>query len=878
MTDPTANPPDPATPHIVDISEARFRFDTKLWFEAPDFGASDPNDKELFYRRQANDNLYRSTGNPTKWNRFTTLAYYALDDGMKFDKEWEKIDTDPHMIHRIIWYNYMYHIDRDMDVVPKLNAWANQISHHYLLANDPDSIDMDTMKYAFKDLTNQSENMEVDQTTKDGEWIPVPDKGGVRNRNKNNGAQQEHTPTLDTGMSSAPGFNLPPEETSRPQQTQTQKDNDVTPPTQATITQLPPTKPTKNDQPAGKQKGQLLKDPQPRPSSHVASSTNDGTHRLTVKWTVPKETNMEELEHNRAQMETTILNIIQSIFEDSDGHFYRWESDNLTQRDVISNMTPEVFREYVSPSITSIPSRQQLIFGLRVGFTTNPVAWKTREKREIMDKAQIQVLISNSRCNSGKIVTAGYILLKAANTTHRHRYTQHLREHLPTTTPYFDVLRAIKSPMDQIIPHLAIQCGENHVTTVCQALSTLLTGKKTAIFLPRYALQTMTDTQMQQHFEFHDKWAKSLAPILMGPTIMHLDQPRLEYFADGTTQERSTREWATSLTLPDGTTPALCDTVNGTNDRQAYLVAPRHYLEAAQKQWSEYRSRLSPPRHREARFHDSVPNLPNTTHINTEVQANVNFLERMSAAEIWRQAPAAIRAETQAAPAKEQRLPPPPREAPQPPRNKQSDNNRSTKGDNETANSETHQSASRASASSSLATEDDNDSTDSTQELTRASQNTYQARFHTQAKMFKSQQKAIESLGKTSSDRLSLIERQLHRFEAFDTKLSAVGSQMEQVSNNQQTLTDSLRAIKKDNKAEKTKTRELQDHSDKKIDALSQTVANAMTAILGMGEQFKTISEQVFKISVQLENQSKSSTNTDINDKRQQTANVASDS
>jgi hypothetical protein len=362
---------------------------------------------------------------------------------------------------------------------------------------------------------------------------------------------------------------------------------------------------------------------------------------------------------------------------------------------------------------------------------------------------------------------------------------------------------------------------------------------------------------------------------------MHLDQRRVEYFADGTTQERSTREWAASLTDSDGTTPALCDTVNGTSDRQAYLVAPRHYVEAAQKQWSEYRARLSPPRHREARFHDSVPNLPNTTHINTEVQANVNFLERMSAAEIWQQAPSAIRAEARATPAptKEKRLPPPPREASRTSRNNQSNNGKGNNEGNEipcSDKSENDQADSRGSASSSLATEDDNDSTDSTQELTRASQNTYQARFHEQAQMFKSQQKAIESLGKTSSDRLSLIERQLHRFEALDTKLSTVGSQLDQVSTNQQTLSENMRAIKKDNKAEKTKTNEFHDQSDKKIDALSQTVANAMTAILGMGAQFNLISEQVFKISTKLENPPKVNTNFASHGKQQQTANVMS--
>lgn len=123
VTDPpTAPPPDPVTPHVHDLSSATFRFDTQLWFGAPEYGASDPNDNKVIYRRQANNNIYRITGNPTKRTRFTTFAYYALDDGMKLDKEWESIETDPLEIHRIIlWYNYMYqHIDRDMDVVPKL--------------------------------------------------------------------------------------------------------------------------------------------------------------------------------------------------------------------------------------------------------------------------------------------------------------------------------------------------------------------------------------------------------------------------------------------------------------------------------------------------------------------------------------------------------------------------------------------------------------------------------------------------------------------------------------------------------------------------------------------------------------------------------------
>ena len=214
MTDPTASPPDPVTPHVHDLSSAVFRFDTKLWFEAPEYRASDPNDKEITYRRKANDNIYRTTGNPTNWNRFTTLAYYAMDDGMKFDKEWKNIDTDPTNIYRIIWYNYTYHTDRDMDIVPKLKAWATLISYPYLLAHDPGATDMNTMRYEFKDLpTNGEEDMEIENGS---EWIPVPERGSARSRIKNNDTPQASITTNETGESTAPGFNHPPEEKNKP--------------------------------------------------------------------------------------------------------------------------------------------------------------------------------------------------------------------------------------------------------------------------------------------------------------------------------------------------------------------------------------------------------------------------------------------------------------------------------------------------------------------------------------------------------------------------------------------------------------------------------------------------------------------------------------
>ena len=118
-------------------------------------------------------------------------------------------------------------------------------------------------------------------------------------------------------------------------------------------------------------------------------------------------------------------------------------------------------------------------------------------------------------------------------------------------------------------------------TPVSQALSKVLSGKGTAVFLPRYVFSAMTDQQIEHQFSSHHKWTRSLKPLSLAPMVFHLDQKRIEYCTgDGTIIERSTREWAATLINVDGT-PALCNVVNGTPNKKALLLAPEHYEEQA---------------------------------------------------------------------------------------------------------------------------------------------------------------------------------------------------------------------------------------------------------------------------------------------------------
>ena len=73
----------------------------------------------------------------------------------------------------------------------------------------------------------------------------------------------------------------------------------------------------------------------------------------------------------------------------------------------------------------------------------------------------IQVRVSNSQTTGGKLVTAGYILLKHPTMTHRHRYLQYLRSRLPEATPFFDILfRRIVQRDDQSADPLGGDCGD----------------------------------------------------------------------------------------------------------------------------------------------------------------------------------------------------------------------------------------------------------------------------------------------------------------------------------------------------------------------------------------------------------------------------------
>ena len=510
------------------------------------------------------------------------------------------------------------------------------------------------------------------------------------------------------------------------------------------------------------------------PHPHI--STNDGTHRITVKWKAPDDVN--EFESDKQRLNEALLTLMQTMFKDTDGVFYRWESDDLVETKAASCLTETIARDYVSPKVTFIKSQSLMIFGIRFGFISSPNKWQQSPETKVVLKEQhINVSVSNSKSTSGDLVTAGYILLKAPNTTHKHYYTQYLRSRLPEVTPYFDIVRYKKTPMDQLIPHLVVKCGEKHVTPVCKSLLSILTGIGSALFLPRYALSTLPADQAKRHFEVHQTWSRSLSGITIAPHISHLDQLRNEYYDDGRIIQRSTRDWILSLKNADGSS-AHCDAINGGSERKAWLLCPHNFLTQAQEEWRCYRSRLYPPSHREARYYESVAGLPDLRNIRIEIATNVSLLEKLSAADVWKQAPNSVREPTGSRDRSGKKG------KSTKPRSK-SQNHGTKSDDTVTSQSDMSSNASTTMCGDTTQDASDSRSTATTAASTNAPIPNKTSRFQELERMIKDAQTRSDNDGKASAAQLSGLES---KFSDMDTKLTTLHATQQKLASEMTTM------------------------------------------------------------------------------------------
>ena len=508
-------------------------------------------------RRQQAEHVYRSQTTPTHWHRYLTLGRSALS-GPNFDTLINDQEVEALKLHCVIWFNYMFHVDGMLECPPKLEAWAIQISKPYLTKYQINTLSVDTSSITWKSYAKQQSLSE--------NWSQVKQKSKSSNRK-----QTLLTPFMNAAKLSSTSSkpSTIPEELSKQSSDETaaskkrsSKSTDVS-----------------SEMSDGK-KSALM------PSLNVPVC--DGTCRVTFRLTVSAD-QMRNY-RNPDTMKDEIFKFLNAIFDDDDGSLYSWNHSGTHQLHSISKMTPLQVRQLIGPSISIMPSISMVVVPIRFGFVgQTPSKWRNTDKtKETLDKFKATESFSNSRTTSGKLVVAGYILLKAPMTTHRLRYLQSLRKILPENTPAFDILLHKRTPTDQLMPHLVVQCEESHVHSLSESLATVLTGIQSALYIPSFVFESMSGDEASTLFASHDSYVKALNWLPLSPLLSNLDRVRKEYNTDGTVTERTTREWTRKIRTTDDSNYAQCDVVNGGTDQLCYLLFPPKDKEAAEQALEAY--------------------------------------------------------------------------------------------------------------------------------------------------------------------------------------------------------------------------------------------------------------------------------------------------
>ncbi|KAI2490879.1 hypothetical protein MHU86_23702 [Fragilaria crotonensis] len=737
-----------------------FGFITKEWYDATSFEMKPPETDEEQYRRLADETVYRNSTSTTHWHKYAVLARHTVE-GPWFDDILQAFPTDPSQLHHLVWFNFMYHVDRQIDIPELLQSWAMSISNPFLAVHYPESLKIDTITTPWKTFHGRI-----------NPWMKI----GAHNKPTNPYKRKKTT------IVSPPNENKP-----------TQPINKPPPPTKPSTILEESDRPDVLEESTSEIQNPKASDTSSFSSKSLASSfdakqsalvpnssipLNDGTHRVTFR--IKMDLDVRQLDKKSAELSQSIYDFLVKIFQDDDGMLYNWHSDGLENPKVISQLSPSEVRAYL-PSITMSPTQALIIIPVRFGFNyTNSTIWRNRTNtKNNLALHNATVSISNSKSTGGKNVIAGYILLKAPNLTHRVRYHQFLRSKLPEATPHFDLLLHRETPLDQRIDHLVIQCGERFVHSVSQALLNYLTGRNVGVYIPRFAFESMTQEAISALFQKHDAYVKSLKMIPLAPFITNIDTLRTEQFETGEKIDRSTREWASALTLPNSDTSTVkCDVVNGGFDQKAYLLISQIHYDFVISEFAAYKKRVFPFSKREEQFRASI-GPPKVIHItDNKIRANLSIFDSLSVA---------------ASPTAD---------------NTNLTGNASQQHDQRSS----HSSASKSSTSSVSASIDlhshrqqnsintprrhsqTNTSTLPRDDLTSTTgasshswnatsiSSTNQARFHELDAIIKRQRKDHEKLSKITDDRLSQMERQFHRLETIENAVTE--SKASQVEHN----------------------------------------------------------------------------------------------
>jgi hypothetical protein len=185
------------------------------------------------------------------------------------------------------------------------------------------------------------------------EWIPVKGRRRSKSPPNQNDIKEMKSSKEDTGVSLAPGFNPPPEELPtnyRPLKTNNSNNKRNQETTRNSTLQKSSQKPMveekkKSEDPRVKELHKTIQnskqtkmtetkntsnpddtddhfnESQFRPAPHPNIPTNDGTHRITIKWTPPEA--IKEYEKDKNKLNDAIHSLVKEMFPEKTGALYR---------------------------------------------------------------------------------------------------------------------------------------------------------------------------------------------------------------------------------------------------------------------------------------------------------------------------------------------------------------------------------------------------------------------------------------------------------------------------------------------------------------------------------------------------------------------------
>jgi hypothetical protein len=123
---------------------------------------------------------YCLTATPFQWNRYILLGLHTHIDGNKFDDEWTKNPINLTQQNKIVWYNFMYYVDRNIGIHSLLENWARHVAQPYLFKHDPSFLKINTIAVPWTSVAQLT--MEVNDDAK--EWTTVAEEKQSRHAKK----------------------------------------------------------------------------------------------------------------------------------------------------------------------------------------------------------------------------------------------------------------------------------------------------------------------------------------------------------------------------------------------------------------------------------------------------------------------------------------------------------------------------------------------------------------------------------------------------------------------------------------------------------------------------------------------------------------------